>query len=88
MPNLPKRFASVLLGTAFAASMVLAGCSARVSSGYRYHDTYYGDDHLWDQGEVTYYGRWEGDTHRAHRDFRRRPSNEQKEYWEWRHNHH
>jgi hypothetical protein len=35
--------------------------------------------------EVVYYQQWETDTHRDHRDFRRRKDDEQKEYWTWRH---
>jgi hypothetical protein len=65
----------------------MTGCAARVSTGYAVHDGYYNDDHVWDNNEVVYYGRWENETHRHHRDFRKRPDNEQKEYWDWRHGH-
>ena len=37
--------------------------------------------------KIVYYQNWEGETHREHRDFRRRNSEEQKEYWDWRHKH-
>jgi hypothetical protein len=84
----PKKLISIILGAAFAVPMLIAGCGGRVGVGYRVHDGYYGDDHRWDNGEVGYYNRWESDNHRDHRDFRRRPSREQKEYWEWRHNQH
>ena len=79
---------SFVLSAAFAASVMLAGCSARVTSGYRVHDSYQNDDHAWDNNELVFYSRWEGDTHRKHRDFRRRHANEQKDYWTWRHNQH
>jgi hypothetical protein len=77
-----------VLGVVFTSATMLAGCSARVSTGYRVHDGYYNDDHVWDNNEVGFYGRWEGETHRKHVDFRRRNANEQKEYWTWRHNQH
>jgi hypothetical protein len=85
----PSRTAtSFVLGVAFASTLLIAGCSARVSTGYRVHDGYYNDDHVWDGNEVTFYGRWENETHRQHQDFRRRKADEQKEYWTWRHNQH
>jgi hypothetical protein len=83
-----RHLTSIALGAAFTSAILLAGCSARVSTGYRVHDGYYNDDHVWDNNEVTFYGRWENDTHRQHVDFRHRNAGEQKEYWTWRHNQH
>jgi hypothetical protein len=77
-----------VLSAVFASSAIITGCSARVTTGYRVHDAYYNDDHVWDNNEVVFYGRWENETHRAHVDYRHRPANEQKEYWTWRHNQH
>lgn len=82
----PKLLTSFALSAAFASAMALAGCSARVSTGYRMHDGYYNDDHVWDNNELVFYSRWENDTHRRHEDFRRRNADEQREYWNWRHN--
>lgn len=79
---------SIALSMAFVSSVMITGCSARVTTGYRVHDGYYGDDHVWDNNEVVFYNRWESETHRGHRDFRHRPAAEQKEYWTWRHNQH
>ena len=87
--QVPSRyFTSFVLSAAFASSIMIAGCSARVTTGYRVHDVYYNDDHVWDNNEVVFYGRWENETHRGHVDFRRRRVDEQKEYWTWRHNQH
>jgi hypothetical protein len=83
-----RHLTSVLLAAAFVSPVIITGCSARVSTGYRVHDGYYNDDHVWDDNEVVFYNRWEGETHRDHRDFRRRPANEQKEYFTWRHEKH
>lgn len=78
---------SFALITALVAPVVIAGCAARVETGYRVYDPYYGDYHVWDNSEVVYYQQWEKETHRRHEDFRKRDQEEQREYWEWRHNH-
>jgi hypothetical protein len=83
-----RHLTSFVLSVAFASSVMITGCSARVSTGYRVHDGYYNDDHVWDNNEVVFYGRWENETHRKHDDFRHRHKDEQKEYWTWRHNQH
>ena len=77
---------SVILGTALASSLAGLGCEHHY---YRAYDPYYRDYHPWDRDEVVYYHRWADDTHRdRHRDFRRLPPDEQREYWRWRHDHH
>jgi hypothetical protein len=72
------------LTMALATPFVMGGCAARV--GYQTYDPYYNDYHTWDNNEVTVYSKWETDTHREHKDFRKRSSDEQKEYWNYRHN--
>lgn len=67
---------------------MMTSCAARVSTGYRVYDPGYRDYHNWDANEEGFYSQWEIQTHRRHRDFRKRPANEQKEYWEWRHGQH
>lgn len=84
----PRYVASMILTGAFLSSGILTGCAARVETGYTIHDGYYNDDHVWDDNELGFYTRWEGETHRRHVDFRRRSGDEQKEYFTWRHNHH
>ena len=88
MRPISRHFASAILAAAFLSPALFTGCSARVSTGYTVHDGYYNDDHVWDDAEVGYYGRWEGETHRHHEDFRKRPAAEQKEYFDWRHKQH
>lgn len=44
--------------------------------------------YAWGPGEQPYYQRWEVETHRQHEDWDRRSKAEQKEYWNWRKNHH
>jgi hypothetical protein len=81
-----KFVSSFLLATAFCLPLVINGCAARAS--YRVYDPYNRDYHQWDNNEVVYYQRWEVETHRDHREFKKRQKDEQKEYWNWRHNHH
>jgi hypothetical protein len=77
---------SILLAVALFSPVVFSGCAVRAS--YRVYDPGYGDYHVWDGNEVVYYQRWEVETHRDHREFKKRHADEQKEYWTWRHNHH
>jgi hypothetical protein len=83
-------------GSHFLSSLLLAGTLAVSFAGmacadhhyYRVYDPYYTDYHVWNHDEDVYYHRWADETHHdAHRDFRRLPANEQKDYWTWRHNH-
>lgn len=77
---------SLFLAAALASSVAGIACAEHHS--YRVYDPYYTDYHEWNSNEVVYYNRWAGETHRdPHRDFRKLPPDEQKEYWTWRHNH-
>lgn len=77
---------TLLLGAALLSS--LAGMACEHHHYYRVYDPYYTDYHDWNANEEGYYHRWTRETHRnEHRDFRKLPPNEQKEYWTWRHNH-
>jgi len=82
-----RLFTWLLFATVLAVPVVVSGCAARVSAGYRYYDADYNDYHTWNDGEVVYYTQWEHDTHRDHRDFQKRSKDEQREYWHWRHDH-
>jgi hypothetical protein len=77
---------SILLAIVLFSSVVFSGCAVRAS--YRVYDPGHADYHVWDANEVVYYQRWEVETRRDHREFKKRHSDEQKEYWTWRHNHH
>ena len=76
---------ALLLAATLISTVMTTGCAARAS--YRVYDPYYEDYHHWDNDESTFYLHWEGETHREHRDFDKRDKDEQKEYWNWRHNH-
>lgn len=87
-----RRVSQHLLSAVFAIALVsptiVTGCAARVGVGYRVYDPGYSDYHVWDDNEAAFYARWEGETHRTHVDFRKRPAAEQKEYFTWRHSQH
>ncbi len=78
-------FSSLFLSVAMATAILGTGCAHHY---YRVYDPYYSDYHEWNSGEVVYYEQWSRETHRDyHRDFRKLPPDEQKEYWNWRHSH-
>ncbi len=84
MRTLSRLFSSLLLAAALLSPVVaITGCAA--NAGYRVYDPYYNDYHVWDNNEVTYYGTWETQTHRDHKDFSKRSDDEKKEYFTWRH---
>jgi hypothetical protein len=74
---------SGLLASTLALSLMGTACAEH---HYRVYDPYYSDYHVWNGDEVVYYHQWARDNHRdEHRDFRKLPPEEQKEYWTWRH---
>lgn len=78
-----KYLRCVIMAGAFLLPAFVAGCSAHAG----YYDPYYHDYYRWDGHERVYYNQWEVETHRPHMDFKRRPADEQKGYYTWRHNH-
>ncbi len=80
-----KFFRSALLATALLTPLMITGCSAHVSAGYRVYDPYYSDYHVWGPGEDVYYNRWLGERHLERRDFRKLNHDQQRDYWNWRH---
>ncbi len=80
MRSVFRSLASLLLAVAIAAPVLTTGCEVHA----RVYDPYYRDYHVW-ATEEPYYTQWEHDTHREHRDFDKRSTDEQKDYWNWRH---
>jgi hypothetical protein len=83
--DLASLIMAAVLVSSVAISGLLGGCAG--SGSDRVYDPTHNDYHPWDQNEVSFYARWENETHRDHRDFKDRNSDEQKEYWTWRHQH-
>jgi hypothetical protein len=75
-----RNLASLALAAAVASPVLMTGCAVHA----RVYDPYYRDYHAWSV-ETPYDEQWERDSHRDHRDFNKRNSDEQKEYWDWRH---
>jgi hypothetical protein len=71
----PLLFAGVL-----AAGVLTTGCTVHAGIYDPYHHDYHAVD-----GETVYYGQWETETHRDHKELKERDKKDQKEYWDWRH---
>jgi hypothetical protein len=83
MDSKSRFVSSLFLAAALASSLWGTACGEH---HYRVYDPYYSDYHVWNNGEVVYYQQWSRENHRdEHRDFRKLPADEQKEYWTWRH---
>jgi hypothetical protein len=68
-----------------AITLATAGCAEHRRG--RIYDPYRSDYHSWNHDEDGYYHRWESEGHYDHRDFHDRTPDEQKRYWQWRHDH-
>ena len=80
-----RRFLECLvLASALLAPAVLSiGCAARV----RVYDQYHGDWHQWNGNEDRAYRSYLNDHHEQYRDFGKQSADEQRDYWNWRHDH-
>jgi hypothetical protein len=79
-----SRYAFSLWVSAILLAVVgFSGCEGHGS--YSTYDPEYHDYHVWNDDELAYYGRWEKETHRDHKEFRDRDKDEQGQYWNWRH---
>jgi hypothetical protein len=68
-------------GAVIVLALFTAGCA------HRYYDPYHNDYHRWDAHERVYYQQWTTENHvDAHRDYRHLSKEDQKRYWDWRHN--
>lgn len=67
--------------SALLACMLASSCAHE----YRVYDPYRRDYHGWDDHERDYYDRWARDTHHEGHDYKKLNRDEQRQYWEWRH---
>ncbi len=81
-----RYLSSLLLAVAFFAPALTVGCGG--GHPYRVYDPYYNDYHRFDDHETVYYHQWTSQNHRDDRDFRKLNKDDQKQYWNWRHDHH
>lgn len=62
--------------------LATAGCARH------YYDPDHNDYHRWDRHEKDYYNQWVVENHiDPHRDYKHLSTDEQKRYWNWRHEH-
>jgi hypothetical protein len=73
----------LLLALSIGLSGVTSGC------GVRYYDADHHDYHRWDRDEDrTYHNYWnERHGNEPYRDFTKLNADQQKDYWNWRHDH-
>jgi hypothetical protein len=83
-----QRFSSLILVKRFGliAALLLApvGCKQTTVT---VEDPDHHDSHRWDDHEVSAYQRWEAERQKPHQEFAGRKSEEQSDYWNWRHSH-
>jgi len=72
MHSLFRRFTPLLLAVAIASPVAIAGCQQQPQP----------------TNETVIYTQWEHETHRDHQDLNKRSPDEQKQYSDWRSNHH
>lgn len=65
-----------------ASCATFAGCAARV----RYYDAGHSDYHRFGASEQPYYHRWAVENHHDRDDFKHLRPEDQRAYWDWRHN--
>lgn len=76
------------IGMLLLSAGLLASCGGgHVAVGYRAYDPGYSDYHTWDNREGVYYNQWIIESRHRRRDYRRLNRNDQRAYWQWRHNH-
>lgn len=73
----------LVLGAAMLTPLVTSGCAAHV----RYYDEYHSDYHRWDDDEARAYRVWLAERHYEYREFNRLSREQQRDYWNWRHDH-
>lgn len=74
---------TLVLGATIVAPVFASGCAAHT----RYYDEYHTDYHTWNNGEVGAYRGWIGERHYEYRDYNRLSREQQRDYWNWRHDH-
>ena len=75
---------SLIVAATMAATVMGSGCAARV----RLYDADHRDYHQWDDHEDRAYHRYMTERHQDYRPISQLNSNDQRDYWTWRHSHH
>jgi hypothetical protein len=53
----------------------------------KYHDSEHNDEHAWNSHEEKAYKSWAKENHRKYVNFSKLRQEDQRAYWNWRHNH-
>ena len=81
MRKMQRILGSLILLGVLGATILMGGCAVRI------YDPGHSDYHRWNHQEEVYYVEWEKENHRRHENFRDRGADEQRQYWDWRHQH-
>jgi hypothetical protein len=76
-------FTSLLLAAALITPVVSVGCAGHVGI----YDEWHGDYHRWDDHEEVVYRGYLADNHKDYHPFNQLSKDDQKAYFDWRHNH-
>jgi hypothetical protein len=79
--------AALFMGTALVVPMA-ASANPQVSVGVKIYDRDHKDYHVWDDHEVKFYDGYRHDHPEFKVDFRKNNREQQRAYWQWRHDHH
>lgn len=74
---------SLLLAVALASPALTSGCAARVGV----YDEWHHDHHRWDDHEEIVFRGYLTDNHKDYHRYKEMSRDDQKAYWDWRHNH-
>lgn len=69
------------------AGLAVSTAQAQVSVGVRIYDPIHKDYHHWDDREDRAYRSWFVERHENYRDYKRLKKDQQRTYWQWRHDH-
>jgi hypothetical protein len=71
----------------FAGVILIAGASYGCAAHVRVYDEYHSDYHPWDRNEVVVYRQYWAGRNQPYREYNSLNRDEQREYWNWRHDH-
>jgi hypothetical protein len=83
MSRLKQILSSTFLGASLLIGAASLGCAARV----RVYDEYHSDYHVWDHNEDVAFRAYWSEHHEPYRDYNKLNKDEQRDYWNWRHDH-
>lgn len=83
MSHIKRILSSTCFAAIFLVAIVSSGCASRV----RVYDDYHSDYHTWGRDEDGAYHRYWNERREQYRDYNKLDKDEQKNYWNWRHDH-